>query len=404
MRNGKKKLGVLLVMIVMFLVLFFGSIAETNNAGFYKIKQAAIHGKMTVHNLPGMFLQMFGNVFKYKISDEVHFSNSKLDGGAGEESLPVNIRFTDGGTARISGVIKYRLNTQYDHALKLHEDFSTNDNVKYNLIRQTVVEALMQTGSLFRAEETYSSKRSEFTSLVEAQIRQGIFDTEASEVKVQDVDGNEFINRIVRVKYLDGKPIVKKVSPLKRYSVEILQFTIKEIDFDDTIDKLIATKKEAEQKKMVAKSMAEKSKQDAITALEKGKADIAKARAEKEVEKIQAVTTANKTKEVAILKAEQEFAVAVLDRKKAEENAKALLVNKKAQARANALLVKSGLTPQEKAEWDYKRADVVSKNLSNINVPNFVISGGNSKGGVVDPFTAIGLESLMNINKKLMRR
>ena len=166
--------------------------------------------------------------------------------------------------------------------------------------------------------------------MAEDQIKLGIFETHAEEFKSKDAEGNDFIERAVKVKNdASGKPMIRKISPFVRYKIEVLQFVIKDIDFDKTIDILISKKKEAEQQKVVAKAQAEKAKQDAITALEQGKARVAKAKADEEVEKIKEVTQARK-----------KFEVAQFDRQRAEEEAKAELIKGRAEAEKNKLLVK----------------------------------------------------------------
>jgi hypothetical protein len=44
----------------------------------------------------------------------------------------------------------------------------------------------------------------------------------------------------------------------------------------------------------------------------------------------------------------------------------------------------------------------VAKELAKINLPSTFIAGGGGKGGSVDPFTAIGIESLLNIKNKMV--
>jgi regulator of protease activity HflC (stomatin/prohibitin superfamily) len=97
--------------------------------------------------------------------------------------------------------------------------------------------------------------------------------------------------------------------------------SLKDIDYDKTIETLISQKKQAEQAKAVAITNAEKALQDAITAEAEGEARIAIAKANEEVLKITAVTKAKKDKQVAILAGEQELEVAKLGKQRAEEEA-----------------------------------------------------------------------------------
>jgi regulator of protease activity HflC (stomatin/prohibitin superfamily) len=383
-----KQIIIIIICLAAIITLFIvgGNIFEVNNAGYYQVIQAAVTGKMSVRATPGLYAQLFADVITYQISDMYYFSKLDIEGGSGIEADPIKVRFNDGGTAEISGSIKFRLSMIADDQLQLHEDFKGYDAVKQDLVRQVVTEALMQTATLMKAEESYSTRRSEFTALAEGQIRDGIYATIAQEKKMLDAEGNEFIDRTVFVKMDEvNSPEIRKLSPFKRYNIEVLQFVIKDIDFDDTIDALIAKKKEAEQEKVVARAKAEKAKQDAITAEEQGKARIAQAKADEEVEKIKAVTQAQK-----------EYEVAKLNRLKAEEQAAADLTKKEAEAKAAALLVKAGLTPREKAEIQKETAIGVAAEMAKIEFPKLMIFGGAS-GSPTNPFDAVGLQAFQEI-------
>jgi regulator of protease activity HflC (stomatin/prohibitin superfamily) len=395
MKLTPRKLLILVgsVVAVLGLVTFSSSILETNLAGRYQVKQAAVSGDMSVRNEPGVYGQMFGDIYTYQISDMNYFSKSSLDGGEGEHAAPIGVRFNDGGTADVSGSIKFRLSLKEENQLQLHTDFKGYSAVQADLVRQVITESLMQTATLMKAEESYSTRRSEFTALAEEQIVFGIYDTTSIEREVKDAEGNLFVERSTRVKTdSDGKPVIRKISPFRRYDIEVIQFVIKDIDFDKTIDALIAKKKEAEQAKVVARAKAEEAKQDAITAAEQGKARIAKAEADELVEKIKATT-----------KAQKEFEVAQFNRKKADEDAKARLTIKRAEADAAKLLVAAGLTPLDRATIQKETAIGVAAELSKLKLPSTFIAGGSGgSGGGMDPFTAIGLNQLLEIQKKLV--
>lgn len=391
----KLKLISLLVVGVVGLFLLVGvgrGLVGTNNAGFYQIKQTAVTGTMSVIDLPGSYLRLFSDIHTYQISDMHYFSKNKLDGGEGAESDPIHVRFNDGGTADISGAIKYRLPVDEAKRLKIHQDFKSYEALKHDLIRQTVAEAMMQTATLMKAEESYSTRRSEFTSLVEDQIKTGIYETTSRSVKTADADGNELVDHEVFVKRdATNQPVVRKESPLRQYGVEVLSFTIKELDFDQTIDALIQKKKEAEQAKVVARTNAEKAKQDAITAREQGNAQIATEKARQEVEKIKEVTIAQK-----------KFEVSQLERKQAEQDAAAAVTKGKAEAEVNKLKVSAGLTPLERATIDKETAIGVAHELSGVQFPNMMVLGGGN-GSATNPIEALGIKSMLDISKSLSR-
>lgn len=396
MNINKIKLIALLTGGVVGLLLLVGvgrELVGSNDAGYYQIKQAAVTGSLSVIETPGAYVKLFANVTTYHMSDVYYFSKSET--GADESDAdPIKVRFNDGGTADISGMIKFRLPSDPEKLLRIHNDFKSYRAVKHDLMRQVVAEALMQTAPLMRAEESYSTRRSEFTDIAEDQVVQGIFETISKEFKEKDAEGNEFVEKEVNVaKDAKGLPLIRKESPLKQYGIEVIQFVIKDIDFDQTIDALIAKKKEAEQQKIVAKANAEKAKQDAITAREQGNARIATEKANQDVEKIKEVTIAQK-----------EFEVAKLNRQKAAEDAAASVTTGKALADVNRLKVQAGLTPLERATIAKETAIGVAAELAKVQFPSMMVIGGGGKNGAADPFEAVGLESLMRISDKMSRQ
>lgn len=370
------------VIAVIACLLLSSMLIETNDAGFVQVKQAAGSGTMTVRTTPGVYSQMFADIHTYKISDVYDF-NSPSD--------VISVRFNDASTAQISGQIKYRLPVGEEKILQLHQDFRSYDAVQHDLIRQVVAAAIKQTSTLFGAEEVYSTRRSDFISLINEQIKNGIYATNYTETYKKDEDGNTSLVRLVAVRRDErGFPVISENSTFKRYGVELVQLVINDITFDDKTNELIAKRKEADQEKVVAKAKAERAKQDAITAEAQGKANVAIAEAEALVVKKKAVIEAEKETEVAHQQAMQ-----------AEEVKKATISKGQAEAEAARLKVAAGLTPQEKAQYDMDTAIGVARAVSSINLPRLMVIGGGQGGNQVNPFDAVGLESLIRISKNM---
>ena len=77
-----------------------------------------------------------------------------------------------------------------------------------------------------------------------------------------------------------------------------------------------------------------------------------------------------------------------------------------AQAEANRLKVAAGLTPQERAEWEYKTKVGVAEALSKSNVrwvPEVMISGKDGGSGF-NPLDAVGYNYLLEIGDKVNKR
>lgn len=403
-----KKIGIIIAGVIGLVVLLSlsSSFVESVQGGEIHVKQAAVSGTMSVRSQEGLYAQMFGKITKYFRTAETYLSNDELDGGKGAETNATLVRFGDGGTAEVGSVTQWRLPLGEVEMIKIHRNFRGFNSLAAQ-VRQWIIEVEKQTASTFRADETYSTRRAEFQQLVSDQIIDGIYATETVEVEVPTNDTNEkgevimaTVTRVVIKKDDKGFPVIIKPGIFTEYGLTLVNHSIKDIDYDDTIDSLIAQKKKAEQEKAVAITNAEKSIQDALTAKAKGDADIAKAKAAEEVKKITEITRAEKDKAVAILKAEQQLNVAELNKKRATEEAEAELVKRRADAEANALLVKAGLTPLQKAEIDKATAIGVAAELAKVRFPSMMVLGG-GENGALNPFDAVGLKSFIEISNDM---
>lgn len=372
-------------------VIFAGKIFETNQFGNYQIKQAAGTGTISVRNDAGLYLQMFGSIVTYPVSEDVDFENENLQ-----------VRFNDGSVARVKGTVKFKLPTNPEKQKELHRDYGNYNNVERDLIIRNVGEALSNTATYMVAEDSYASGRATFSDLAMQQLKDGIFKTSTKIVDVIDTDGTKFKKKEIRIVYDEEKnPVIQKPSLLKHYGIEILQFVVNDFEYDEKINELIARKKDAEQNKVVAMANAEKAKQDAITAEEQGKARIAEARANAEVLKATEVTDAQKRADIAKIKAEQDKEVARLAAEQAKYEAEKIKAKGEAEAFAAKKKVEAGLTPLEKATIEKETKIGIAEALSRVKFPNSMVIGGGSNGGSVNPFDAVGLQSLYELSEKM---
>ncbi len=375
--------GVLLVV----LAASSSALFETNDLGHYQVKQAALSGKASVRNEPGVYAQMFGKITDYNITGLVEFSADGQGDGA-----PLTATFRGNSTAELSGIMKYQLSRADKDQLSLHERYGSNHAVHQTLVKQALAEAIKQTGPLFTPEEAFVTRRADFTKTILEMVHKGVLATYTEEVTIKD-DGNNRVETVTKLKMdKDGNHIVDKASSLLQYNIQVIDFAIRDLKFDELTSDLIAAKKKTEQEKVVARANSEKAKQDAITAVEQGKAKVATAEAEKNVEKIRAVTDAKKEAEVAGFL-----------RQKAEQEARAKTVQGEAEAAVSRLKVAAGLSPAERAEFEMKTRIGVAAELAKTKFPeNLIIAGGNDgKGGAVDPWTAVGLNNAYDLSRKM---
>lgn len=348
------------------------SLLETNNSGFYAIRQAAVTGQMTAFLDSGMFIQGFGNVFSYRAADILHFSKHASEGG-GEVDESIEVRFNDGARARVTGNVRIELPHNPEKMIEIHRKFRSYDALIKDTVKQVVSEAVILTSAFMSAEESYTTKRAEFSQLADDQVKAGVYLTEAEDINVKDhKPGEDVRKQIVRIQLdKDGKP-ERKESVLALYGIRVTQFVIKEIDYEDTVDQQIQTKQQALMKTVSAKAEAEKAAQDRLTAEEVGKKNVAIARYEQEVEKTKAVTSAEKELDVARLNktaAEQYKQTQIL---KAEGDAE---YRRKIMSADGALEKKLAAYVETQRLW----SDAFAK-TSHPLVPNIVMGAGAAAG------------------------
>lgn len=180
-------------------------------------------------------------------------------------------------------------------------------------------------------------------------------------------------------------------SPFSQYGITCGLVSITDIKYDKATQSQIDAQKQANLAVITAKTQATKAMQDAITIEEKGKAEAAQARWEQE-----------KLKAVAVTKAEQEKEVSRLAAEKAKFDKEKIIAEGQAEAEANRLKVQAGLTPQEKAEWDYKTAVGVAQALADSKVqwvPSVMMGNGNGNGN--SAMDAVGLKMLLDVTKSI---
>jgi len=382
--NSTKILIIFFAVIAVATICLSGMLFETNTFGNYQVKQAAFTGNISVKSDAGVYWQGFGSIYTYPISEDFDFEDAGL-----------TVRFNDGSVAAVKGTVKFKLSLKPDVQKELHRDYASFKNVLVDLIQKNVQESLSNTATLMKAEDSYSSRRAEFSNIAKQQLEQGIFQTKTEIIDSTDESGTKFKDKLIEIVYdKDGNPVIQKPSLLKHYDIEILQFVISDFIYDEKINELIAKKKEAEQIKVVAVATAEKAKQNALTAAAEGSAKIAQAKAEAEVQKMTEVVEAQKRAEVAKLEAQR-----------ATYEAQKIKAEGEAQAYAARLKVQAGLTPLEKATIQKETQIGVAAELAKVKFPEtMIICGSDGKGGGANPFDAVGLKALYELSNSMSQQ
>ena len=420
-----KILAVVTVGVLILLGVFAGKMVGYKQSTELLIKQSPF-GTLSCVEGQGLYFKGFASIYKYDLAKSFYFNSSteKVDGhgweGDEDDEDDISVTLSRNANADISGYLMYELPTDCDKLIELHKNQRSDKGIKHNLVRNAVLSAVRKTAPLFTAEEAKVTKIAEFRRLAEDQLVEGEYLTTIEVLKekagedevdstgkvVKKAEVQEY--RVTKLKLdTNGHRIITKKSPITQYGIVVKQLEIQNVKLDPKAQQQLDIVKEREMQRVANATAAETAKQKAITAKAEGDARIAEAKATQEVQKMTEVTMAEKEKAVAILNAEREKEVARLEALKAIEVAKKIKAEKEAEAQANRALVAAGLTPQERAEWEYKTKVGVAEALAKSShplVPEIMMTGGEGKNGASNAMDAVGLNMLMDLTAKLSNK
>lgn len=418
-------LGIAAVIVLILLGVFAAKLVGYKQSTELLVKQSPF-GTLSCVEGQGLYFKGFASIYKYDLAKSFYFNSSteKVNGegweGDEDDEDDISVTLSRNANADISGYLLYELPTDCDKLIELHKNQKSDKGIKHNLVRNAVLSAVRKTAPLFTAEEAKVTKIAEFRRLAEDQLVEGEYLTTIEVLKEKagedEVDSTGKVikkaevqeYRVTKLKLdKDGHRIITKKSPITQYGIIVKQLDIQNVKLDAKAQQQLDIVKEREMQRVANATAAETAKQKAITAKAEGDARIAEAKAAQEVQKMTEVTMAEKEKAVAILNAEREKEVARLEALKAIEVAKKIKAEKEAEAQANRALVAAGLTPQERAEWEYKTKVGVAEALAKSShplVPEIMMTGDGKNGGAGTAMDAVGLNMLMDLTTKLSNK
>ena len=420
-----KILAVVTVVVLILLGVFATKLVGYKQSTELLVKQSPF-GTLSCVEGQGLYFKGFASIYKYDLAKSFYFNSSseKVDGegweGDEDDEDDISVTLSRNANADISGYLMYELPTDCDKLIELHKNQRSDKGIKHNLVRNAVLSAVRKTAPLFTAEEAKVTKIAEFRRLAEDQLVEGEYLTTIEVLKekagedevdstgkvVKKAEVQEY--RVTKLKLdTNGHRIITKKSPITQYGIVVKQLEIQNVKLDPKAQQQLDIVKEREMQRVANATAAETAKQKAITAKAEGDARIAEAKATQEVQKMTEVTMAEKEKAVAILNAEREKEVARLNALKAIEDAKRIKAEGEAEAAANRAKVAAGLSPQERAEWDYKTKVGVAEALAKSShplVPEIMMTGDGKNGGAGTAMDAVGLNMLMDLTAKLSNK
>lgn len=381
--------SIVLAVLAIFLVVNFFRIGEDVSNEEIVVNQYPISGKIVYWTDPGFKWQLGGKITTYYKTQQLWFgSNNDTEVQQGQ---PIKVTFNDASDGLIFGSMRVKLPTDELHLSRIQTEYNGMDRLMNELVKQTVVKVVYASGPLMSGFESYAEKKNDLIEYITDQLNNGVYKTTTSTVETTDpITGEKKIVKVaslVEDKDAPGGYRRSEQSPFAYYGIEIGQVAISKIDYSDKVNKQIEQQQEANMLIQTSKAKAAAAIQEAIRAEEEGKAQAAKAKWAQEQIKATAVT-----------KAEQEREVARLEAEKANFEKARIIAEGQAEAEANRLKVAAGLTPQERAQWDYKTKVGVAEAFSKIALPKVIMSGGQAGSSAMD---ALGLKMIMDAAEKI---
>lgn len=361
---------------------------EDANKSFNYVVQMPFTGEYHTWADGGLQWQGFGRVEVYSKTSQIEFTGVEANENgylAVGDNPAAQATFNDNGRGMIIGSFRVVLPNDAQNMEKIQRDFGSERALINNLVKPTLYKVITACGPLMSSLESVSATRTDLISYITDQLNNGVYKTKSIKTEVvNELTGDKEIRTqamIIENPDAIGGYERQEVSPFSMYGITCGLVSLTDIKYDRDTQNQIDAQRQANLAAITAKTKSLEAIQRTIQITEEGKATAEKAKWEQEKEKAVAVT-----------KAEQEREVSKLAAEKAEFDKRRVIAEGEAEAAANRAKVAAGLTPQERAEWDYKTKVGVAEAFAKVNLPRIVTTGGSGSSNAMD---AIGLKMLM---------
>lgn len=298
----------------------------------------------------------------------------------------IPIRFIDQVTGKVMLSARFQTPTEEGDFMDMAKKFRTMSNLVNNTLIPTLIEQTTNTGYMFAAQDYISGEAQLFKQTLEEQLKDGSYQVIKEELKdtiyssITDTAsrGIKEINTSYKVRkvYSGGKP-VRIPHEITKNNILVSQVIIQDVDPEPKFKERLEKQRDESAKRQLAQQQTETAKAEQMRIIAQGENDKATERVNKEKKQISQVIQYETERAIE----EQKLKTARIALETAEIEAKRIKEMADAKAYENAKLVAAGLTPQEKAEWEYKKAVGVAEQMKDVKLPNYVIMGGSNQSG-----------------------
>ena len=349
---GKAATWALVLFVAIFLITNAFELVERNGSGTYQVRQSYWDGELTTRFSPGIYGQWLGIITTYKASASYKYTD-KPD----EENVtasPIIVRFNDGGRAKVYGDVRFTLPANDDDMANIQKVFGSHEALMKELYSQIVKESVVMTAALMSSEESYASKRSQFSDWVGDQIRKGIYITagERRVTKAAKKGDPDIVEYVVNIKRdPETQEPIRKETVVSNFGIGVAQCIISDIIYLDKLDEMIGAKRDYLTKVIAAKSSAERARQEMKTAAATGKQKVEVARYTALENKEQITSRVKNVKEKALIAANRDFAVSKEHYEEAKNLKAQYIFEGQGQAKARALALAADGAIQMKKQY-----------------------------------------------------
>lgn len=323
----------------------------------------------------------------------------------------VSVMFIDRATAKVFISARFEIPNDEDSFIKLVETYKTPENLVNNTLLQTINEQLTNITFMYSADDYVSGGATDYKLTVEDALKNGGF-----VVKREDVLDTLYTPEVLTVDSLVSKP--RQIQEIRKFTKnsKVLENGIpKRVPHEINTNKVITaqvivsdvvleqsfTNKLKQQRDISAEKIIEIQKIETARAAQQriiaeGERDKAAERVTQEKAQVSKLINI----ETQVKEEESKRQLAEIAVQTAELEAKATLTRERAQAEANRMKVSAGLTPQERAEWEYKTAVGVAAELKSLQLPTTYIQGSSNPNGSSILEQLIGAELAKGMLKK----
>lgn len=376
------------ILALMLALIVMRAFLHNNSVQNFQVIQS-VTGSIEVRSDGGYYFRAFPKIWTYPKVNTVFFSNEAAES---RDQDGVQVRFSNKGEGDVSCQVVYRLYTDAETIKRMHTYAGGDIDVIDNLV-------------LSKLKDTAMTAASNITS------SQAIEDREAFAANIRKV-------------FIDN-------SELMEAGIKVEQFSITKINFDKITTDLF----QAQQKADLQKKTAEAEKQNLIMQKERTDAqyqqEIAASKGKAEVEKIKAVTDAERQKELAEIEAQKAVSVAELAKQQAaieankklevaeiqrKEEATKLEIVKiqaeqkvaEAQAKQKEIELSGAITEQERVRLEIEKetrigvAAAWAGGISQMKLPETLMvgNGGKDGGAVTDLINLMTIEKAKEVSGK----